>query len=33
MQMIFEELDNLLKEAIRLQIKPNFARYSKRDEL
>ena len=33
MQMIFEELDNLLKEVIRLQIKPNFARYSKRDEL
>ena len=31
--MIFEELDNLLKEVIRLQIKPNFARYSKRDEL
>ena len=31
--MIFEELDNLLKEVIRLQIKPNFARYCKRNEL
>lgn len=32
-QMIFEELDNLLKEVIRLQIKPNFARNCKRNEL
>ena len=31
--MIFEELDNLLKEVIRLQIKPNFARDCKRNEL
>ena len=26
--MQWDELDNLLKEVIRLQIKPNYARYS-----
>lgn len=31
--MIFEELDNLLKEVIRLNLKPNYARHSKRHEL
>ena len=31
--MTFDELDNLLKEVIRLQIKPNYARYSKRNWL
>ena len=26
--MEYEKLDNLLKEVVRLQIKPNYARYS-----
>lgn len=26
-QMVCDELDNLLKEVIRLKIKPNYARY------